>query len=43
MIVTPHIASSTATGRRRLYAHAIANALAALDGDLSSAVPEQRP
>ena len=42
VIVTPHIASSTATGRRRLYTHAIANALAALDGDRSSCVPEQR-
>ncbi|MEZ5376595.1 MAG: NAD(P)-dependent oxidoreductase [Acidimicrobiales bacterium] len=32
VIVTPHIASSTAAGHRRLYAHAIDNALAVLDG-----------
>ena len=41
VIVTPHIASSTTAGRHRLYEHAIANALAALDGDRSSLVPEQ--
>jgi D-3-phosphoglycerate dehydrogenase / 2-oxoglutarate reductase len=40
VIVTPHIASSTAIGRRRLYEHAITNALAVLAGDLSSKVPE---
>lgn len=40
VIVTPHIASSTITGRRRLYEHAIENALAVLAGDLSSRVPE---
>lgn len=40
VIVTPHIASSTAIGRRRLYEHAIDNALAVLAGDSSSAVPE---
>ena len=39
---TPHVASHTGSGRLRLYDHAIANALAALAGDLSSAVPEQR-
>jgi phosphoglycerate dehydrogenase-like enzyme len=42
VLLTPHVASHTMTGRRRLYDHAIANALAALAGDLSSVVPEQR-
>lgn len=32
VVVTPHIASSTVAGRRRLYEHAIENALAVLDG-----------
>lgn len=32
VIVTPHLASSTAVGRRRLYEHAYENALAVLDG-----------
>ena len=32
VLVTPHIASSTAAGRRRLYEHAIDNALAVLEG-----------
>lgn len=32
VIVTPHIASSTGAGRRRLYEHAIENVLAVLDG-----------
>ena len=32
VIVTPHIASSTGAGRRRLYEHAIDNALAVLEG-----------
>ena len=32
VLVTPHIASSTAVGRRRLYEHAFENALAVLDG-----------
>jgi len=32
VVVTPHVASSTAAGRRRLYEHAIDNALAVLDG-----------
>lgn len=31
-IITPHVASSTIAGRRRLYEHAIDNALAVLDG-----------
>lgn len=32
VVVTPHIASATVAGRRRLYEHAIENALAVLDG-----------
>ncbi|MEL6890820.1 MAG: NAD(P)-dependent oxidoreductase [Actinomycetota bacterium] len=32
VIVTPHIASSTVAGRRRLFAHAFDNALAVLEG-----------
>ena len=32
VLVTPHVASSTAAGRRRLYEHAIDNALAVLAG-----------
>ena len=32
VIVTPHVASSTVAGRRRLYEHSIANALAVLSG-----------
>ncbi len=32
VIVTPHVASSTAAGRIRLYQHAIDNAMAVLDG-----------
>ncbi len=31
VVVTPHVASSTAAGRRRLYEHAIDNALAVLE------------
>lgn len=38
VIVTPHVASSTAAGRRRLYEHAIDNALAVLDGRPASVV-----
>ena len=38
VIVTPHIASSTAVGRRRLYEHAFENALAVLDGRPASVV-----
>jgi phosphoglycerate dehydrogenase-like enzyme len=38
-IVTPHVASSTVAGRRRLYAHAIDNALAVLDGRPATIVP----
>jgi phosphoglycerate dehydrogenase-like enzyme len=32
VVVTPHIASATVAGRRRLYEHSIDNALAILDG-----------
>jgi phosphoglycerate dehydrogenase-like enzyme len=32
VIVTPHIASSTGAGRRRLYEHAIENVVAVLNG-----------
>jgi D-3-phosphoglycerate dehydrogenase / 2-oxoglutarate reductase len=32
VIVTPHVASSTSAGKRRLYEHAIENALAVLEG-----------
>ena len=32
VVVTPHVASSTAAGRRRLYEHAIDNVLAVLEG-----------
>ena len=38
VVVTPHIASSTAVGRRRLYEHAFENALAVLDGRPASVV-----
>jgi phosphoglycerate dehydrogenase-like enzyme len=39
VIVTPHIASSTVAGRRRLYAQAIDNALAVLSGRPATVVP----
>ncbi|MFV0309276.1 MAG: NAD(P)-dependent oxidoreductase [Desertimonas sp.] len=42
VVVTPHIASQTATGRRRLYADAIDNALAVIAGTGGCVVPEQR-
>ena len=42
VVVTPHIASSTAIGRRRLYQHAVDHALATLAGTPTSVVPEQR-
>ena len=32
VVVTPHIASASVAGRRRLYEHSIENALAVLDG-----------
>lgn len=41
VIVTPHIASSTVAGRRRLYQHAIDNALTTLAGTPTNVVPEQ--
>jgi D-3-phosphoglycerate dehydrogenase len=41
VLITPHIASHTAVGRRRLYADAIENALAVLDGRPGTVVPEQ--
>jgi glyoxylate reductase len=39
VIVTPHVASSTVAGRRRLYAQAIENALAVLSGRPATVVP----
>ena len=41
VVVTPHIASNTAAGRRRLYEHAIRHALETLAGTPTSVVPEQ--
>jgi phosphoglycerate dehydrogenase-like enzyme len=41
VIVTPHMASSTVAGRRRLYQQAIDNALAVLSGLPATVVPEQ--
>lgn len=41
VVVTPHIASQTVTGRLRLYADAIDNALSVLDGTGGCVVPEQ--
>lgn len=38
VLVTPHIASSTAVGRRRLWEHAFENALAVLEGRPASIV-----
>ncbi len=38
VIVTPHVASSTAAGRRRLFEHAFDNALAVLSGDPATVV-----
>ena len=38
VVVTPHIASATVAGRRRLYEHAIENALAVLAGRPASIV-----
>jgi D-3-phosphoglycerate dehydrogenase / 2-oxoglutarate reductase len=39
VIVTPHVASSTGAGRRRLYQQGIENALAVLRGDAATLVP----
>jgi phosphoglycerate dehydrogenase-like enzyme len=41
VVITPHVASRTAAGRLRLYAHAIENALAVLSGHGGCLVPEQ--
>ncbi|MFZ4718564.1 MAG: NAD(P)-dependent oxidoreductase [Ilumatobacteraceae bacterium] len=41
VVVTPHVASGTRIGRRRLYQHAIEHALATLAGTPTSVVPEQ--
>ena len=41
VIITPHIASHTGVGRRRLYEHAIGSALAVLAGRPGCVVPEQ--
>ena len=38
VIITPHIASSTAVGRRRLFEHAVDNAVAVLAGQPASVV-----
>lgn len=44
VIVTPHVASSTIAGRRRLYEHAIDNALAVLAGRPATVVtPDPTP
>ena len=43
VVATPHIASQTATGCRRLYADAIENAVAVLTGTGGCIVPEQLP
>lgn len=39
VVVTPHIASASVAGRRRLYEHSIENALAVLDGRPATIVP----
>jgi phosphoglycerate dehydrogenase-like enzyme len=39
VIITPHVASSTVAGRRRLYAQAIDNALAVLQDRPATIVP----
>jgi glyoxylate reductase len=38
VVVTPHIASASVAGRRRLYEHSIENALAVLEGKPASRV-----
>ena len=43
VVVTPHIASSTAAGRRRLYEHSIDNALAVLRGEPADIVAPPIP
>ncbi len=39
VLVTPHMASSTVAGRRRLYEHGIGNALAVIHGRPATVVP----
>ncbi len=40
VLITPHVASSTTAGRRRLYEHAIDNALALLSGHPQNVLPD---
>lgn len=42
VVVTPHIASSSVAGRRRLYEHSIENALAVIEGRPASVVAPGR-
>lgn len=42
VVVTPHIASSSVAGRRRLYEHSIENALAVIEGRPASVVAPDR-
>lgn len=39
VIITPHVASSTSAGRRRLYADGIENALAVIEGRPATIIP----
>lgn len=43
VVVTPHCASSTAAGRRRLFAHAFDNVLAVLEGRPATVVTDSTP
>lgn len=43
VVVTPHIASASVAGRRRLYEHSIENVLAVLDGRPASIVEPSAP
>jgi phosphoglycerate dehydrogenase-like enzyme len=43
VVVTPHVASASIAGRRRLYEHSIENALAVLDGRPASIVAPSAP
>ncbi len=43
VIVTPHVASSTGAGRRRLFEHAVDNAIAVLLGMPATIVEESNP
>ena len=38
VVITPHVASASVAGRRRLYEHAVENALAVLDGRAATIV-----